>query len=240
MRNFHSASKILGLHATRLREPLVQVWLMAGMGFILVIMGHVRAVRQSGDWKNHDRAGPLRLLTAGASLQWTDDFANPQSSAPRPSVVLNPTRQAAPPAANRVMPDPLSSLNWRGEMETAARGTWEYLSKTDRGEIDLAPLPATGMEVRLSWTGDRRGNASLHHLDCQHRGVPDETCFVIGNGSRSPDGSLEMTGGLQKGKLILVSLIGTPETTTEAQKSALGELLNYFEARFGTVHCQDL
>lgn len=240
MRKFRSASKTFGVHAARLREPLVQVWLMAGTGFILVIMGHVRAVRQSGDWKNPDTSAPFQLLTAGASLQWTDDFAIPQTSAPRPSLVLNLSRPTAPLAANRVMPDPVSSLDWRGEMETAARGSWEFLLKKDRAEIDLVQLPATGLEVRLAWTGDHRGNAALHRLDCQRRGVADESSFVIGNGSRSGNGSLEITGGLQKGKVTVMSLIGTPETTTTAQKAALGELLNYLEARFGTLDCHDL
>ncbi|MES2708746.1 MAG: hypothetical protein V4726_19275 [Verrucomicrobiota bacterium] len=234
MRNLLSATRLFRLHAARLREPLVQVWLMAGMALILVIMGHVRVVRQSGDWKNMGTQSAARLLMAGANLQWTDDFAPAAAARSRPVIAL--TVSGSRP--DSTPPAPVDTLvDWRGQMAAAASRSWEYLEKAQRRMIDSTVRPATGVSVSLAWTGDPRGNASLHALECQRLGQSDASTFVIGNGSRSKDGGLEIPRPLQPESPVVVTLIGTPLSVTSGQKAALGELLNYLEARFGPVEC---
>lgn len=238
MRHLLSAVQLIRLHATRLREPLVQVWLMAGMALVLVIIGHVHAVRQSGDWKNPDARSAARLLIAGASLQWSDDFAPAGGAArPRPAIALAPL-----PALGRssgIHPGGGADLDWRGEMTAAASRPWKHLGKTQRQVIDQVRGLSTGLSVSLVWTGDPRGNAALYSFECRRLGLAGPGAFVIGNGSRSGNGSLEMAGPLlpSADAPVVVTLIGSPDTVTAPQKAALGELLNYLEARFGAVQC---
>ncbi|RYD31196.1 MAG: hypothetical protein EOP86_18430, partial [Verrucomicrobiaceae bacterium] len=128
MRHLLSAVQLIRLHAIRLREPLVQVWLMAGMALVLVIIGHVHAVRQSGDWKNPDMRSAARLLTAGASLQWSDDFAPGGGTArPRPAIALSPV--PTPGRSSGIRPGGGADLDWRGEMTAAASRPWKHLAK---------------------------------------------------------------------------------------------------------------
>lgn len=235
MRKLLLATHSFRLHAARLREPLVQVWLMTGMALILVIMGHVHAVRQSGDWKNLDTPSALRLLSAGPRVQWTDDFAPAGTVRPRPAIDLG---EPSSSAGSSLSPDTAAAPDWRVEMASAASRPWTHLAKAQRQAMDQAARPASGQNLRLIWTGDPRGNAALHSLQCQRLGQADPSTFVIGNGSRSQDGGIEITGPLESPGPLVITLIGTPRSFTADQKAALGELLNYLEARFGPVVCR--
>lgn len=239
MRPLLSSFRSFRLHASRLREPLVQVWLMTGMALILVIMGHVHAVRQSGDRKNPDTLSAVRLLTAGASFQWSDNFAPAAAASARPAFSLADAAKS-PTGQNLSSPSlsPGASLDWRAEMTAAASRPWNFLSKAHRQFIGTTERSADGLPVSLVWSGGHSGNAALNQLECRRLGKAEAGTFVIGNGTRSKDGSLETAGGLPVEGSVVITLIGTPDTATEKQKASLGELLNYLEARFGTVQCQ--
>jgi hypothetical protein len=231
------------IHASRLREPLVQVWLMTGMALILVIMGHVHAVRQSGDRKNPDTLSAVRLLTAGPNFQWSDNFAPATPAGARPALALVVPDTSA--SSDGPKPAPLlpardtPALDWRAGMTAAASRPWAFLGKEQRQFIGRTDRPADGLTVRLAWSGGLSGNAALNHLEAQRLGKSEAPCFVVGNGSRSPDGGIELTAESLPGEgSVAITLIGTPESITGKQQAALGELLNYLEARFGTVECQ--
>lgn len=238
MRPLLSSFRSFRLHASRLREPLVQVWLMTGMALVLVIMGHIHAVRQSGDRKNPDTLSAVRLLTAGASFQWSDNFAPASAVSARPafSLVDSPN---APAVKNLSLASPSSgaSLDWRAEMTAAASRPWTFLSKGHRQFIGATERSADGLPVSLVWSGGHSGNAALNQLECRRLGKTEAATFVIGNGTRSKDGSLETSGTLPAEGSVTITLIGTPDTATDKQKASLGELLNYLEARFGTIQC---
>lgn len=233
------------IHASRLREPLVQVWLMTGMALILVIMGHVHAVRQSGDRKNPDTLSAVRLLTAGPNFQWSDNFAPATPARARPvlklTAAVGKTTRFAPPSSGS---DPGlttpsgSTLDWRGEMTSAASRPWKFLGKAQRELIGQADRPADGLPVNILWSGGLTGNAALSLLELRRLGQSSAGTFVIGNGTRSPDGSLETISNLPVEGAVTITIIGNPETLTEKQKASLGEVLNYLEARFGTVQCR--
>lgn len=219
----------------RLRDPQVQVWVMAGFAVLLVLIGHLRAWSPSGEGKNSSTASPSRLLLAGARVSWTEEFGPAQRPSHRPVLVLSgPVSKASASAPARLRNLPAPSLDVRAAMQEAAGKSWQFLGLALRQQLGAAAKPATALKIRLSWSGDQRGNAAL----IASRKFPADSpaaAFVIGNGSRSGDGRIELISAhcsFADGVVDII-LVGQGTGPTPRQSGALGELLNHLEALSG-------
>lgn len=218
----------------RLQDPRVQVWLMAGFAGLLVLIGHVRAWSPAGQGKNQSDASVSRLLLAGARVSWADSFGPAQrGESQRPALLLQaPVARPAATVLTKSQPRPLQV---RPAMEEAASRSWEFLKRPLRQQLITAAPHARPLQVRLCWSGDARGNAdqvARHHMVTGHRPA---AAFVIGNGSRSPDGYIEASSSglnLDAGR-VEITLIGRGGEPTAHQMAALGELLHHLEAITG-------
>ncbi len=212
---------LLAASCRGLRDPQVQVWLMAGLSLLLLLIGHIRAWSPSGEGKNE--AAASRLLLAGAQVSWTEAFGPSLRPSRRPLLVLQShlSPSLAPPRHPAEVPDP------RPAMEAASAQPWQFLDRSLRGRIAQAGPAAESLHIRLAYSGDARGHAAL---------VPRRSAaaaFVIGNGSRSGDGRVEFAPGPAHGTAVDVTLIGSGRAPTPRQMAALGELLLHLESRSG-------
>jgi hypothetical protein len=215
----------------RLRDPLLQVWLMAGMSVMLVVIGHLRAIHAIGEGKNAPNPTPLRLLAAGVAVSWSDEEAPTHRETRRPLLVLNtrPPVQRALAQAKPKAPLDLAPL-----MQDAATRPLAYVNRPLRESLTAAATVPAPLTVQINWSGASRGNAALICLQTPPSSGTAAR-FVIGNGSRSRDGQIIwITPGqsLASG-LVQITLIGQSHTPTPAQSAALGELLNVLEALSG-------
>lgn len=242
----------------RLKDPQMQVWIMAGVAVLLVLIGHLRAWSPSGEGKNASTASASKMLLGGARMEWTEEFGPGKLVTQRPALILEtpsiPSHTAsARRTAQRHAPSALAvNLNVRPIMQEAAEKTWKFLKSPLRQQLSALPIPAAAPTVRLRWSGDARGNATL--VARSRKPGPNGTAllasFVIGNGSRSPDGLIEILPVLpiSSGSLLIttstpalppppcleITLIGTAATgASPRQTAALGELLNQLEAVCG-------
>lgn len=234
--------------AERLRDPLVQVWLLVATAFLFGMLSHYRADRRSGDEKIASFQSPARLLLGGARVTWSDDFAGGPSAGPsaRPRLSLRPVsderskRGGAGPVVvsssdRAVLPD------WKSAAAEAGRLPWRHLDRKARTALNAVPRTVLP-EVRFVTvrSGGSTGNLALveHHRSRRDAAGAD---FVIGNGSRSADGEIEIgpgwdarASGADRGP-VRICVVGAVEHPTSAQRQAVGELLNYLEARFGRL-----
>ncbi len=215
----------------RLRDPLLQVWLMAGMSVLLVIIGHLRAIHAIGEGKNASNPSPLRILVAGVAVSWSDEDAPTHREKRRPVLVLK-TPAPATRAVARFQPAP--PLNLAPLMQDAAARPLAFITRPLRESLTAAATAPAPLTVQINWSGANRGNAALISLQSPPSSAPAAR-FVIGNGSRSRDGQITwITPGpnLTSG-LVQITLIGQSRQPTPAQSAALGELLNLLEALSG-------
>jgi hypothetical protein len=220
-----------------LKDPQLQVWLMSGLALVLLIIGHIRAWSPVGEGKIGPAPTASRLLLAGASVSWNDEFAPGQRPSRRPVLILHNTV-----ATQQVNVNPAPGLfEVRSLMEQAAGRPWRYLSRPLRQQLARAPSPNGPLRATLRWSGDHRGNAPLIALQDSHRHPNAKTSFVIGNGSRSKDGEIEMLFPRVAfaGGQVEIILIGSGTNPTPRQTSALGELLNHLEAMSGHLLMAD-
>jgi hypothetical protein len=136
----------------------------------------------------------------------------------------------------------------------AGRERWKYLSKSVRRDIDSAPVrPNRWKVVIVHNSATRSGNARL--FDYHHRHVKKMEDglayhFVIGNGSSSGDGEVEVgrrwieqldeghwQDALRDGQVIGVCLVGdfNEVRVHKAQLEALDELVDYLQAKVGAL-----
>jgi hypothetical protein len=217
----------------RLQDPRVQVWMMAGFAGLLVLIGHVRAWSATGQGKNQGDAPAGRLLMAGARVSWAESFGPAQRESKRPALLLqSPAPRTAAPLLTKSSP---RSLQVRPAMEEAASRSWTFLERPLRQQLITAAPHSRPLQIRLCWSGDARGNAeqvARHQAQAGHRPA---AAFVIGNGSRSPDGHIEASSpslNLEAGR-VEITLIGRGGDPTARQLAALGELLHHLEAVTG-------
>ncbi len=104
------------------------------------------------------------------------------------------------------------------ELAATADG-WRFL--TPRLRDGMRELPAGLQHVAVEWSGASTGSPA--ELARRPYGI------VIGNGTRSDDGEVSLTGATQKGALRLC-LVGEG-TLTAAQIEALGEVLHFLRIR---------
>lgn len=218
----------------RLRDPLVQVWFMAGISVLLVLIGHLRAIQATCEGKNETNTSPSRLLIAGANVTWTEEFGPAHRETRRPVLALN----APAPAAHRLVAHTAASapMDVRPVMQEAASRPLKFLARPLRQALTSAPKASAALKVQLTFSGATRGNAALISLQSQPASAATAAArFVIGNGSRSGDGTIAWISpprSLESG-LVEIILVGKPGAPTPAQTAALGELLNLLEAISG-------
>ncbi len=217
--------------AVRLREPLVQVWIMAGFSVLLVLIGHLRAWNADGEGKINPNTSASHLLLAGATMAWSDEFGSPQRPTPRP--VLRLDSATALPALGPALTAP--SLDLRPALATAAAAPSKSVTRPVRAHLTQAALPSQPLQIRVAWNGDLRGNAALIAARQPAASDPSTLTFVIGNGSRSGDGEIQClpAGSAPASGLINIILIGPNGRTSPRQLAALAELLVYLEATSG-------
>ena len=210
--------------AARLRDPLVQVWLLVALAFMFGIVSHYRSDARSGDEKIASIQSPARLLLGGARMSWSDDFAGPSAGESR-----------ARPIQTSALPE------WKADAAAAGRMPWRHLDQAARHVVNSVPRGALREVPFLTvWSGGRTGNQELVALHRSRREAA-EVDFVIGNGTRSGDGEIEVSSAWlsrtaeKTDQPVRICFVGVPGEPTTAQRRAAGELLNYLEARFGRL-----
>jgi hypothetical protein len=133
-------------------------------------------------------------------------------------------------------------------------GNYRYLSPSIRRAIDRAPVTKGRWHyIVVHNSGTRQGNAAaFEHYHRYVRKMPNGLAyhFVIGNGSSSKDGEIEIGGRwlrqIQGGHVhsdylnnisLGICLVGdfNRDTPTPAQKAALEELIKYLRRRVGRI-----
>lgn len=238
----------LAARKIRLGDPLTQVWLLTGG---VLLSGVLLRDPENGS-RNPERATifgnggtGIALLprAAGVGPGWSDSFSPdiPESALARPPVVLPPLEEAEDDPAPVVVREPeMPEDELRGEMRKAARRPWRFLTREIRDAINA--LPQNGfsrLEISLSRSGASSGGARL--LFWRGKAEREPADFVIGNGSHTADGAIEIGPGWrtrtdEASRRVRLCFIGEPGSPpTPAQRAAAGELLNYLEMRLGVV-----
>lgn len=134
---------------------------------------------------------------------------------------------------------------------------WKYLSKSVRSEIDRAPVLARRWRyIVIHNSGTRQGNAkAFEYYHLRVRKMPNGLAyhFVVGNGSSSGDGEIEI-GNRWKRQIngghvhsdylnniaLGICLVGdfNRDTPTKRQLEATEELVRYLRTRVGKIDRQ--
>lgn len=189
---------------------------------------------------------------------------------PRPRIPAPPTPRPVTPAPVTPPPKPLatpppapitiekSGLEQSTGFAPAPPASWftrwKYLSKSVRSEIDRAPVQARRWRyIVVHNSGTRQGNAKAFEYYHLHvRKMPNGLAyhFVIGNGSSSGDGEIEIgnrwirqiNGGHVHSDYLNnialgICLVGdfNRDAPTKRQLDALEELIRYLRMRVGKI-----
>lgn len=137
-------------------------------------------------------------------------------------------------------PAPLTADTEQQKKQLSTRhAQWTSLRPALRQRIheDAARHAAGWKTIALTSTGEASGSAVdlAFALGKNQEGTPPH--FVIGNGSRSPDGSIETTAAPLEGGTLTIALVGDPRTQapTSAQLRAITELVDYLRAQTGIL-----
>ena len=211
------------LRQVRWRDPLVQVWGLAGGLLVVGIAAHYVRSGVGSEKKNRETA--TMILREESS--WGSDW--------RPGVPFS-TVYPVEDVASAENPEP--DLRGIASAAAAQRG-WRHLHPPIRKEIATRTGAVRGISV--AWSGTRGGD--LAALEWYHTSVLGSTGgmpgdFIIGNGRRSEDGRIEpsqrwLSGASQDSAEILICLTGEQQLMTPAQSEALGELITALEAGNG-------
>lgn len=149
------------------------------------------------------------------------------------------------PSALPAPPLPPADAQAQKKQLSTRHAQWSSLHPELRQHINnAANRHAIGWKtLSLSSTGEASGSAAdvafaLGQAAGQPAAASDSTPhFIIGNGSRSPDGSIEATAAPLGGRAITIALVGDPRTQapTEAQLRAITELVDYLRAKTGVL-----
>lgn len=208
----------------RWNDPLVQVRLMIGFFMVSAIAVTISQKMLPGERKS-SLMEQLRAASQKGSFQ-PDILLTPASLA-----TTAPTQTTAAPA-----PD----FARRATADAATRSDWQFLSPDLRTAIS-SRLPAPLASIAIRFSGTPRGNAAQFddfQSRCRDNGDGAPWHFIIGNGHRSPDGSIETTHRWLKdtqNSELTICLVGSPDSLTPAQQQAVGELILFMESRSGTL-----
>jgi hypothetical protein len=127
-------------------------------------------------------------------------------------------------------------------------GGWEFLTAPLRAALDAAVSVKPGgrapwRRVVVDGTGETAGGARDLAFAVRRGGEGGAESglraahFVIGNGTRTPDGAIERTGRALSGDAVVVVLVGdfSRQQPTAAQLQALTELADYARAKTGLI-----
>ena len=233
---FFSQSILPFLSRLRIADPLVQVWGLAGISCVLLIMGQLRSWNASGEGKNETRPSEVRLLLGGARVAWATDFAAMGSrEVRRPVLVLVGEPFVQPAGLVKLRP----VLDLRPAMAASAGQLGGALPRAFREQLAQRGVPGVPLTIRLRWSGDARGNAAL--VERQQVSRPQSPTrrawarLVIGNGSRSADGGIAWlaAAGRAESHVVEVTLVGAEGRATRSQLETLAELMVQLEAFSG-------
>lgn len=195
----------------------------------------------------------------------TPSQPKPAPAQPKPSQTRTqePTPPPPPPAETTVAETPVviekSGIEHKAPVQTAPFSSffgwfksWKYLSKSVREGIDRAPVEKGRWRyIVVHNSGTRQGNAkSFDYYHTQVRKMPNGLAyqFVIGNGTSSGDGQVEIgprwrrqiNGGHVHSDYLNnialgICLVGdfNQEQPTKKQLEALDELIRYLRSRVG-------
>ena len=183
--------------------------------------------------------GGFGATAAQAGLGVTTDGLTAAWSPPVPAYRAEPlpvSRAFEPPAAAQV--DRLSKR----------AGTWEFLTPRMRAALDEAAAGKPGgrapwRRVVVEGTGEEAGGAKDLAFVLRRDGPAGAASglraahFVIGNGTRTPDGAIERTPRGLTDDAVVVALVGdfSRRPPTQAQLQALTELADYARAKTGVI-----
>ena len=119
-----------------LRDPQVQVWWLAGLALMLLGMGHLRAESGLGEGKIQGGSAVGRLLLAGASVEWSENFGSQQPSAQRPALCLKRRVKAAGLGSSKAVA--LMGLKVRPAMMVASSRPWMAVTRELREKLASA------------------------------------------------------------------------------------------------------
>jgi hypothetical protein len=212
---------------------------------------------------------PAQPSPAKTAPQQQPPAATPVVRPPAASPVVRPPSKPAPPTPPPAEPTastqdaPVviekSSVEQRAPVQTAPRSSffgwfnrWKYLSRSTRDEIDRAPVEKGRWRYLVVHnSGTRQGNAkAFDYYHTQVRKMPNGLAyqFVIGNGTSSADGQIEIgprwkrqiNGGHVHSDYLNnialgICLVGdfNQEQPTVKQLEALDELVRYLRQRVG-------
>lgn len=148
---------------------------------------------------------------------------------------------AALPAPSPLLPDAQAQ---KKQLSTR-HAHWAALHPALRQHINNAANhhAANWKTISLASTGEASGSAADLAFAFSQTASQPETAFhstphfIIGNGSRSPDGSIEATAAPLESDAITIALVGDPRTQapTSAQLRAITELVDYLRAKTGVL-----
>lgn len=174
--------------------------------------------------------GPVGVAADGLSTAWVPPVP---SYRPQP---LPAVRPSAPLGTEQI------------ERLSRRTGEWGALGAPLRAEMDRAVVRPGGRapwrRVVVEGTGESMGGARDLAFASMRGGEAVDGAggfraahFIIGNGTRSPDGSLERTARPLDGEVVVVAMVGdfSLQEPTVAQLRALTELVDYARAKTGVI-----
>lgn len=189
--------------------------------------------------------------------------APPRVTPPPPPVTPPPVTPAPKPKDEPPAPVTIEKSGFEDERgyQPATTGgwftKWKYLSKAVRQEIDRAPVQKRRWRyIVVHNSGTRQGNAkAFEYYHRRVRRMPNGLAyhFVIGNGSSSGDGQIEIgnrwkrqvNGGHVHSDYLNnialgICLVGdlNRDAATKRQLAALDELIRYLRQRVGKIDRQ--
>ena len=204
-----------------------QTWLWAAGAWVWM----AQAVLQNDGVVPATAQASLGTVSEGLSTAWT-----PPVPAYRPSALQAPPPPVLDAAAQ------IKQLSSRG-------GSWYSLTAPVRLSLDQAARAVGGRppwrQLVIEGTGEHEGSAIdlQFALAARPAATPPASSdfydahFVIGNGTRSGDGTIERTARAMDSHALVIALVGdfAHREPTAAQLRALTELVDYARAKIGII-----
>jgi len=207
----------------RWNDPLVQVRGMIGFFMVSAIAVTITQKMGPGERKS-SLMEQLRSASPPGSFQ--------------PEILLSPASVATTATTQTTTPTP--DFARLAAADSATRSGWQFLSPDLRSAIS-SRLPSPLASIAIRFSGTHRGNAAQFddfQMRCRDSSHGAPWHFVIGNGHRSPDGTIETTQRWladPHSSELTICLVGSPDSLTPAQQQAVGELILFMESLAGTL-----